>query len=93
MKYSRRPKRSAYVGASRCQSLGGDADVNEKLNIALSHMTAALETLDSSSAPPEVGAHLDLAICRLNDIIEHNLGIDSGRPSWSATTESSEHPR
>jgi hypothetical protein len=33
-------------------------------------MVAALELLDASEAPLEIGAHLDLAICQLNEFID-----------------------
>ena len=36
---------------------------------ALSHMEAALELLDGCGDGSDVGAHLDLAICRLRDLI------------------------
>lgn len=36
---------------------------------ALTQMKSALDLLDSSSAPADVGAHLDLAICRLEDLV------------------------
>jgi hypothetical protein len=74
------------LGACRSVALliaGGNADVIEKLNTALSHMTAALRILDTSDASSDVGAHLDLAICRLNEIIEHNRGAESGRQAWA----------
>jgi hypothetical protein len=32
-------------------------------------MVTALEELDGVNAPGEIGAHLDLAICRLEDLI------------------------
>ena len=44
-----------------------------KLAQALQQMSAALEILDDLDAPGEVGSHLDLAICRL----EQHLGLDS----------------
>lgn len=34
---------------------------------ALSHMRIALDVLDKSEAPPHIGAHLDLAIARLEE--------------------------
>ena len=36
---------------------------------ALAHMEEALELLDGCNAPADVGAHLDLAICRLRDVL------------------------
>jgi hypothetical protein len=39
------------------------------LEQALSHMEAALDSLDAADAPADVGAHLDLAICRLREVL------------------------
>jgi len=36
-----------------------------KLTEALQHMQAALDVLDQTGAPTDIGSHLDLAICRL----------------------------
>lgn len=66
---------------------------------ALSLMEEALGLLDRCDAAPEIGAHLDLAICRLREI----LGIGateadehSGRPQDEArpkpTDSSAEKP-
>lgn len=37
---------------------------------ALNHMEQALQLLDTIDLTTEVGAHLDLAICRLRDALE-----------------------
>lgn len=42
---------------------------------ALVHMEQALDLLDQCDAPGEIGANLDLAICRLKDALAR-----SGRP-------------
>ena len=34
---------------------------------ALSHMQTALKLLDEVDAPADIGAHLDLAVCRLQE--------------------------
>src|SRR3954452_8764527 len=39
---------------------------------ALSHMEEALGLLDCCEAAFDAGAHLDLAICRLRDVLEQN---------------------
>ncbi len=39
------------------------------LTRALDLMRSALELLDEANAPAELGAHLDLAICRLEAIL------------------------
>lgn len=44
-----------------------------KWNEALRQMQSALDALDETEAPADIGSHLDLAICRL----EHALGCDS----------------
>lgn len=41
----------------------------EELQTAMAKMQDALDLLDSAGAPAEVGAHLDLAISRLGEII------------------------
>lgn len=43
-----------------------------ELQSAMANMRAALELLDSAGAPADVGAHLDLAICRLRDVIRRS---------------------
>ncbi len=40
---------------------------NQKYERALSLMGSALQLLDEADAPADVGAHLDLALCRLRD--------------------------
>jgi hypothetical protein len=42
---------------------------------ALDHMEQALDLIDRCSGASDVGAHLDLAICRLRDLIGGN-GIE-----------------
>ena len=46
---------------------GGRRHMLQSLAKAREHMIIALELLDRSHAPADVGAHLDLAICRLNE--------------------------
>jgi hypothetical protein len=36
---------------------------------ALDRVREALAILDESNAPPEIGGHLDLAVCRLDDVL------------------------
>jgi hypothetical protein len=43
------------------------ADLDESLTKALEMMRAALELLDRANGPADVGAHLDLAVCRLEE--------------------------
>lgn len=47
------------------------AERHEKWLRALEQLTATLALLDESSAPPEVGAELDMAIYRLQCALEH----------------------
>jgi hypothetical protein len=42
--------------------------------VALTKMKEALEALDSADAPAEIGAHLDLAVCRLEDFLGSRTG-------------------
>jgi hypothetical protein len=42
---------------------------NEALGEALAHMASALALLDAAAAPAQIGAHLDLAICELREVI------------------------
>jgi hypothetical protein len=42
---------------------------------ALAHMEQALELIDRCDNAADVGGHLDLAICRLRDVMELN-GIE-----------------
>ncbi|HEX6785390.1 MAG TPA: hypothetical protein VF098_12165 [Sphingomicrobium sp.] len=52
---------------------GSPANIGEDDRVdALRLMEQALELLDRSNAPFDVGAHLDLAICRLRE----GLGIE-----------------
>ncbi len=44
----------------------------DRLSHALSLMQNALQLLDESKAPAQLGAHLDLAICRLQEEVESN---------------------
>lgn len=45
----------------------------EKLEKALALMDAALQLLDEADSSADVGAHLDLAICRLKDIVPESV--------------------
>ena len=45
-------------------------EVQPPLRQALDLMKAALVLLDEGQAPPDIGAHLDLAICRLSETLE-----------------------
>jgi hypothetical protein len=47
------------------------------LSQALALMRWALELLDLAQAPPDVGAHLDLAISRLEEAIEGGGGLSN----------------
>lgn len=41
----------------------------EGLEKALAYMEAALRVLDEAGAPADIGAHVDLAICRLREVV------------------------
>jgi hypothetical protein len=61
---------------------GVPAQAGDHGGAALSLMEEALALLDRGDVAPDVGAHLDLAICRLRDI----LGIETGRGPGQAET-------
>ena len=42
----------------------------ESLQTALANMKSALSLLDDAEAPDDIGAHLDLAICRLESFLK-----------------------
>jgi hypothetical protein len=42
---------------------------SEGLQKALLYMEVALELLDKADAPTDIGAHLDLALCRLRETL------------------------
>jgi hypothetical protein len=42
-------------------------DNTQELAQALTMLKQSLELLDASNAPADIGGHLDLAICRLED--------------------------
>lgn len=44
--------------------------VPSSLAQALDLMKTALQLLDEGRAPPDIGAHLDLAICRLSETLD-----------------------
>ena len=44
----------------------------EKLEKALICMESALQLLDESDAPADVGAHLDMSISRLKDVMSES---------------------
>lgn len=67
-KFGKRPLFSGLLGATvtnRTETSGGS-----NIDRALSFMSAALELLDSEGAPADVGAHLDLAINRLREVVQ-----------------------
>jgi hypothetical protein len=54
------------------------------LCVALDHLERALQLLDASEAPPDIGAHLDLAIHRLRETVEGSSGASSSNGSSSS---------
>jgi hypothetical protein len=54
---------------------------NDRLSQALSLMENALQLIDEAKADPQLGAHLDLAICRLKDQLEPVRAVNSGASS------------
>lgn len=60
------------------------SDRREALEKARSYMEVALELLDQSDAPADIGAHLDLALNRLQAVVEsreRDSNSSSGRPA------------
>lgn len=41
----------------------------QALSDAATHLRAALELLDRVGAPAQIGAHVDLAICQLDEVL------------------------
>lgn len=52
---------------------------DDLLGEALRSMELALELLDRGNAPPHIGAHLDLAICRLAEELREHPSAASAR--------------
>ena len=50
---------------------------DQRLLDAWLHMQEALKLLDAAGAPPDVGAHLDLAICRLQDVADSHENMSA----------------
>jgi hypothetical protein len=48
---------------------------------ALALLEQALEILDAIEAPGDIGAHVDLAISRLRDVLRRNHGPGNGADS------------
>ena len=59
----------------------------EALGGALSYMEAALKLLDKCDAPADIGAHLDMAICRLRDVLSQKGVRRSASPEDQSTRE------
>jgi hypothetical protein len=50
--------------------MGTKYDLNGELcRSALKHFQVGLDELDQSGAPGDIGAHIDLAICRLEEVL------------------------
>ncbi len=51
----------------------------------MANMQVALQMLDDGAAPADIGAHLDLAICRLAELISETAGqTDNARSEMAA---------
>jgi hypothetical protein len=60
------------------------SDRSEAIGKALSYMEVALELLDEAEAPADIGAHLDLALCRLREVVgdaERHVSVASVNPA------------
>ncbi len=56
----------------------------ETLKSAMANMQAALRILDDVGAPADIGAHLDLAICKLAQVISEPSGQTENADEMSA---------
>ena len=60
------------------------SSTEEKLEKALICMESALQLLDDADAPADIGAHLDMSMCRLKDVLSElapDLPRAGSRPS------------
>ncbi len=48
-----------------------NTDDDKRLHQAMAHMESALGLLDQTDVPGEIGAYLDLCICRLGEAMPH----------------------
>lgn len=63
-------------------------NTNDQLNLALEHLRKAIEQLDEAKAPAHIGAHIDLAIHQLQDVI---CGDPEGR--WQNQIDTKAEPQ
>jgi hypothetical protein len=61
------------------ETVGNDRDGSYEA--ALAHLEEALSILDDIDAPGEIGAQLDLVICRLRKVLEKDRPINKPRES------------
>ena len=50
-----------------------DSQRGQLLSEALQHLQVSIDLLDAVSAPAHIGAHIDLAIHQLQDVIESDV--------------------
>jgi len=53
-----------------------ESNFDTGLSEAIEHLRAALAILDSTQAPAQIGAHVDLALCQLQDLNAANGPIE-----------------
>jgi hypothetical protein len=58
-----------------------------KLRAALDHLEGSLQLLDDADAPADIGAHVDLAVHRLREVLSSAVPGESARrsgelPEW-----------
>ena len=58
----------------------------DMLNAALSHVILAIKVLDDCEAPADVAAHLDLAGCRITDLVKEPSELNH-RSIWPDSVE------
>lgn len=61
--------RNAHLICSELRLTPSPIQPTPKLHAALDHLEGSLQLLDDADAPAEIGAHVDLAIHRLREVL------------------------
>lgn len=67
-------------GLLMAEPMPREADTTERLDSAKTLMEDALQLLDDCGAPADIGAHLDLAIHRLSQLLDQTLQLLGPNP-------------
>src|SRR6185369_17739686 len=94
----RRPNPNFVPGSCQTAVSGNPSDSARKastmldtLEKARSHMALALEMLDGVDAPADIGAHLDLAVHRLDATVA-DLRRSEGQNAWPDSSKQPPNP-